>query len=256
MQSGIATNFHDTNDNRIIKKVAYTMLIADGWASMETLEHVRSGSDMSDTLELLETSVDLAVIAAWEASRAPEDTNKFMARKLLSDAKRYRRKYPHKVELTIGSSEWKEYVGNQMGKAVAILDSIKEDEVQATMAERSHETNDDRNIKELVNSIIIADGYSSLGILEAIRSESDLSDTLELLEISIDQAVVEAWNNRASAEEYEKSMALKFLSDAQRYRNKYPRKVESSRVRSGLTDYMSNQIEKATVIIEKGSEWV
>lgn len=250
-QSCIATNMHDNNDANIIEIVEYRMLIADGLASIEALERIRSGSEMSDNMELHEISIDLAIIAAWETSRSSDKANKFMARKFLSEAKRYHMKYPHMVELTIGSSEWKQSMSNQIVKAVAILDSVKEDEVQASVVERICEPNGDRDVKDTIRRIIVANGYLSIKMLEDIRSESDMSDTLELHEILIDQAVIAAWSNRNSVEEINQSMADNYLSEAKQYRMKYPRRVESTRVRSEMTDYMSNQIQKATVIINQ-----
>ena len=108
------------------EKTVYRLVISDGLGDIECLSNIRSGSNMSNTIESLEQSIDIAVIAAWTFMQSADESDKMSARLLLSNAKEYRIMYPRKIESTIGSLEWNKYVRTQMEKVSQILDDYNE----------------------------------------------------------------------------------------------------------------------------------
>lgn len=116
--------YHDGN----CEKTVFRLITSDGLADIEYLKNIRSGSNISNTIESLEQSIDIAVIAAWAVIQSADESDKMRARLLLSNAKQYRIMYPRKIESTIGSLEWNKHVRTQIEKVSQILDDYNEGE--------------------------------------------------------------------------------------------------------------------------------
>lgn len=116
--------YHDGN----CEKTVLRLITSDGLADIEHLKNIRSGSNISNTIESLEQSIDIAVIAAWAVIQSADESDKMSARLLLSNAKQYRIMYPRKIESTIGSLEWNKYVRTQIEQVSQILDDYNEGE--------------------------------------------------------------------------------------------------------------------------------
>ena len=97
----------------------------DGQVAIEILQDIRGGGSISNTLEGLEFSVDLAVKAAWGTYNSASGTEKDNAYNTLKDIKKYRQQYPRKIEAINGSEGWEQHKQSVIREAKDILYKIE-----------------------------------------------------------------------------------------------------------------------------------
>ena len=124
-----AASADDTNAtamvNASISNLVTSFVQIDGWAAIDYLQEIRQGGSISNTLEDLEFSVDLAVKAAWMRYNSESDTEKDIAYRALKDIKKYRQQYPRKIEAINGSEGWEQHKQSVIREANDILYKIE-----------------------------------------------------------------------------------------------------------------------------------
>ena len=124
-----AASADDTNAtamvNASISNLVTSFVQIDGWAAIDYLQEIRQGGSISNTLEDLEFSVDLAAKAAWMRYNSASDAEKDIAYRALKAIKNYRQQYPRKIEAINGSEGWEQHKQSVIREAKDILYKIE-----------------------------------------------------------------------------------------------------------------------------------
>ena len=118
------TNTADSANSSLINYITSSIQL-DGQVAIEILQDIRQGGSISNTLEGLEFSVDLAVKAAWMKYNSSSGIEKDNAYSALKDIKNYRQQYPRKVEAINGSEGWERHKQSVIREAEDILNKIE-----------------------------------------------------------------------------------------------------------------------------------